>query len=90
MKAIRTIVVVSIGVIAALYWAVMPPRDQPQVGPPRSGSKKLQSPGGSRVEGKLCMCAPGSAWNGSECATASYDPNQPDRRHVTTVDLRRR
>ena len=90
MKSIRTIVVVSIGLIAALFWAVMSPRHEPEVGPPLSVSKELQCPGGSRVEGKLCMCPPGSAWDGGSCATASYDPNQPDNRHVTTVDLRRK
>ena len=90
MNAIRTIVVVSVGLIGVLYWAVMPPRLKIEPAPSLSVSKTLQCPAGSRIEGKLCMCEPGSAWNGSECATASYDPNQPDNRHVTTVDLRRR
>ena len=90
MNTLRTIVVVSTGLIVALWWAVMPPRDQLRTGAPLSSTKELQCPGGARVEGKLCMCLPGSAWNGSACAAATYDPTQPDQRHVTTVDLRHR
>ncbi len=90
MKTFRTIVVVSVGLIVALWWAVMPPSKELEVGPPLSVTRELQCPANSRIEGKLCMCAPGSAWNGSACATAAYDPTQPDSRHVTTVDLRRR
>ena len=88
MNTFRTIAVISTGLIVALWWAVMPPRNDVQTGPPLVVSKELQCPAGARVEGKLCMCLPGSAWNGSACAAASYDPTQPDSRHVTTVDLR--
>jgi hypothetical protein len=89
MNTLRTIVVVSVGLIVALWWAVLRPRKELEIRPPVAVSQQQQCPAGARLEGKLCMCAQGSAWTGSACATEAYDPNQPDRRHVTTVDLRR-
>jgi hypothetical protein len=87
MKTLRTIVVVSIGLIVALGWAVMPPRDKPVIGLPLDISRQAQCPAGSQLEGKLCMCPKGSNWTGSACAPGAEGP---DTRHVTTVDLRRR
>ncbi len=85
MKTFRTIVVVSVGLIAALLWAVMPPQDKPVIGLPLEVSAQRQCPAGSELEGKLCMCPKGSIWNGSGCAAGAEGP---DTRHVTTVDLR--
>jgi hypothetical protein len=87
MKTFRTIVVVSIGLIVALWWAVMPPRDKLVIGLPLDVSKQLQCPAGTELEGKLCMCPKGSNWIGSACVPG---PEGPDTRHVTTVDLRHR
>ena len=87
MKTVRTMVVVSIGLIVALGWAVMPPEDKPVIGLPLDVSKQLQCPSGSELAGKLCMCPRGSNWTGSACAPGTEGP---DTRHVTTVDLRYR
>jgi opacity protein-like surface antigen len=85
-----TIIVISAGLLAALWWAVMPARvAQPTTAPVASSSAK-QCPPGSKVEGKLCVCAAGSRWTGSECTVSTDDLRQSDTRHVTTVDLRRR
>ncbi|WP_426104017.1 hypothetical protein [Massilia sp. TSP1-1-2] len=87
MKTLRTIVIVSIGLIVALGWAVMPPRDLPVIGLPLEVSKQLQCPPGTALEGKLCMCPKGSNWTNGTCALG---PEGPETRHVTTVDLRQR
>ncbi len=87
MNTLRTMVVVSIGVIVALGWAVMPPQDKPVIALPLEASRQLQCPAGSELEGKLCMCPKGSSWNGKACGPGAEGP---DTRHVTTVDLRQR
>ena len=87
MKSFRTIIAVSLALIMALWWAVMPPRDRPEIGPPLDVSRQQQCPIGTQLEGKLCMCPKGSNWTGSACAAG---PEGPDTRHVTTVDLRYR
>ncbi len=88
MKPIHTAAIVSAGLIVALWWSVMPPRSEPRRAAPPSESRQLQCPGGSKLEGKLCVCPAASSWTGSECAPAA-DRAGDALRHVTTVDLRR-
>jgi hypothetical protein len=87
MKTLRTIVVVSTAVLAALWWAVMPPEDKLVIAAPVAVTQALQCPAGSRVEQKECVCPAGQMWDGSACA---FVGPLPDTRHVTTVDLRHR
>lgn len=87
MKTLRIIAVMSIGLIVALWWAVLPPRDLPVIKAPLEVSKQRQCPPGSELDGKLCKCPNGSNWTGSACAP---EAEGPDTRHVTTVDLRHR
>lgn len=87
MNTRRTIVLVSLGLIVALGWAVMPPRDLPVIALPLNISTQLQCPPGSGLDGTMCSCPRGSSWTGSACASG---PEGPDTRHVTTVDLRQR
>lgn len=90
MKTLRTIVVVSIFLAAALWWATTALRDEPVIIPAPSVAAQLQCPAGSYPNGKVCACEPGSDWTGSQCITSQPEAPQPDTRHVTTVDLRRR
>lgn len=83
----RTIVIVSLGLLAALAWAVMAPRELPVIALPVEVSQQRQCPPGSQPQGELCSCARGSSWTGRACKA---DPEGPDTRHVTTVDLRHR
>ena len=86
MKSVRTIVVVSVALIVALGWAVMPPQDKIVIALPLAASKQVQCPAGTERDGKLCLCPKGSIWTGSSCAAGAEGPNT---QHVTTVDLRR-
>ena len=102
MNTLRTIVVVSTCLIASLWWAVSVTGEKPAIMPAPSLTQELQCPPGSRIADKVCACAPGSEWSGSQCtAKPLHSPQlpqplqgphmpQPDTRHVTTVDLRRR
>lgn len=74
MNSMRTAVAVAIGLIVALWWAVMPPRQVPQQGGPIGASRQLQCPEGSRLEGKLCVCPDNSAWNGVICEPGARKP----------------
>jgi hypothetical protein len=65
MKTLRTIVVVSVGLIVALWWAVLPPRFEPRP-LPRIDAQQ-QCPAGARLEGKQCVCPSGTRWTGSAC-----------------------
>jgi hypothetical protein len=67
MLTMRTAIVVAIGLIMALWWAVMPPRFTPAQAGPVGAARQLQCPEGSRLEGKLCVCPDNSAWNGVVC-----------------------
>ena len=90
MNMLPTIIVISAGLLAALWWSIMPARIEPNTKLPIAAASAKQCPPGSKVEVKLCVCAAGSKWTGSECAVSTDDLQQPDTRHVTTVDLRRR
>jgi hypothetical protein len=68
MKAIHTAIVVSVGLIVALWWAVLPPRFEPRPLPSVDAHKQQQCPAGSRLEGKLCTCPAGSTWTGAACS----------------------
>lgn len=68
MNTLRTAVVVSVGLIVALWWAVMPPRYDPKPLPTIESQKQQQCPAGSELKGKLCVCPSGTAWTGSACA----------------------
>ena len=90
MNSIRTAVVVSAGLIVALWWSVMPPRSEPRSAAPVAQSRQQQCPGGSKLDGKLCVCPAASSWTGTQCAPSATDRGADARRHVTTVDLRQR
>lgn len=68
MKAIRTAVVVAVGLIVALWWAVLPPRFEPRPLPSLAEQKAQQCPPGSQLEGKQCVCPAGTIWRGSACS----------------------
>lgn len=87
MNTYRTIVVVALGLVAALMWAVMAPRSAPVVATPVAVAKRMQCPPGSDLVGKLCMCPKGSRVVDGKCGPGAP---QRDTRHVTTVDLRGR
>ncbi len=76
INAIRTAVVVSIGLIVALWWAVLPPRFAPAPLPPIETQKQQQCPVGSRLEGKVCVCPAGTSWTGSACTQFSAQAGQ--------------
>ena len=67
MKSLRVAVAVSVALIVALWWAVMPPAFRPDKTVPLETSRQLQCPEGSQLEGKLCTCPQGSSWNGAVC-----------------------
>lgn len=90
MKTLRTIVVVSTVLVAALWGASTALRDDLVIVPAPSVAAQLQCPAGSYPNGKVCACEPGSEWTGSQCVASAPEPPQPDTRHVTTVDLRKR
>ncbi len=71
MTMIRTAGVVAVGVIIALWWAVMPPRHVPETRGPVASGKQLQCPEGSVLEGKLCVCPKGTSWTGAVCESAA-------------------
>lgn len=67
MKSLHLAVLAFVGIAAALWWAVMPPRFAPPQGGPLAEQRRAQCPPGSRLQGKLCTCAQGSQWTGSAC-----------------------
>lgn len=68
MNTFRTVAIVALALIAVLWWAMMPPRHDPDMIP-----------------------APQASTPAIPAAPPSAPPEpQPDTRHVTTVDLRRR
>jgi hypothetical protein len=67
MNAIRTAAAVSVGLIVALWWAVMPPRDETKAAPGIASTKQQQCPKGSLLRGKYCVCPPGKSLNGGAC-----------------------
>ena len=67
MNSLRAAVVVSVGLIVALWWAVLPPRFEPRPLPRIETQKQQQCPVGSHLEGKLCVCPAGTSWTGSAC-----------------------
>ena len=68
MKSMRLAVVSFVGLVVALWWAVMPPRFAPQESEPVAHSRHAQCPANSTLDGKLCVCAEGTRWNGASCA----------------------
>jgi hypothetical protein len=68
MKSMRLAVIAFVGIVVALWWAVMPPRLTPPQGGRIAEQKRLQCPANSALEGKLCVCATGTRWNGASCA----------------------
>lgn len=76
--------------MASLWWGVAVLREDPVIVPAPSVTQALQCPAGTQLDGEVCTCAPGSEWTGRQCAAKTVTVQQPDTRHVTTVDLRRR
>lgn len=70
MKSLRAAIVVSIGLLCALWWAVMPPVFKAEQGVSLESARQLQCPAGSGLEGKLCSCPTGSNWTGAVCTPA--------------------
>ena len=71
MKSMRIAAAAFVGIVIALWWAVMPPRFAPPQGGPIAEQKRLQCPANSQLNGKLCVCAEGSRWTGSACERES-------------------
>lgn len=71
MNSIRTAVIVAVGLIMVLWWAVMPPSYEPAPLPRIETQKQQQCPVGSRLEGKLCVCPAGTSWTGKACTQFS-------------------
>ncbi|MES2317824.1 MAG: hypothetical protein V4631_10055 [Pseudomonadota bacterium] len=67
MKSMRIAIVAFVGIVIALWWAVMPPRFAPQEGGRLADQKRMQCPANSHLDGKLCVCAAGSSWTGAAC-----------------------
>ena len=65
MKSIRTAIIVSVGLIVALWWAVLPPRFAPR--PLPRLDPQQQCTGGSILDGKQCVCPAGTAWKDARC-----------------------
>ncbi len=86
MNGLRT-VVVALGLVAVLIWAVMATQSAPAPAPPLAVAKRVQCPPGSDLLGKLCVCPKGSSVVDGKCGPGAP---QRDTRHVTTVDLRGR
>lgn len=76
VNVIRTVVVVSIGLIVSLWWAVLPPRFEPAPLPRIETQKQQQCPAGSNLEGKVCVCPAGTSWTGSACTQFSAQAAQ--------------
>lgn len=74
MKTLHTALLVSAGLVGALWWAVMPPRFKPKEGGPIAASRQLQCPEGSSLAGKECSCPAGSGWNGVICERGLVRP----------------
>jgi len=68
MKTLRAVIIIVIGFIAALWWAVKPPRFEPEQSGPVRQAGEPQCPADSRLDGKLCVCEEGRRWNGAVCA----------------------
>ncbi len=87
MNPFRLIVVVALGLVAVLVWAVMTAPPAPAVAPTVAVARPIHCPPGSDLIGKLCMCPKGSRVVDGTCGPGAP---QRDSRHVTTVDLRGR
>jgi hypothetical protein len=74
MKSIHLAVVAFVGIVFALWWAVMPPRFAPEEGGRLADQKRAQCPANSRLDGKLCVCARGSRWTGAACEAQTSQP----------------
>lgn len=70
MKSIHTAIVISVGLIVALWWAVLPPRFEPRPLPRVDASQQRQCPPGASLDGKQCVCPPGTALKGAACVRA--------------------
>ena len=71
MKSLHLAVAAFVGIVIALWWAVMPPRFAPPQGGPIAEQRRMQCPPGAVLRGKLCTCPQGSQWTGSACASRS-------------------
>ncbi len=67
MKSVSTIAAFGAGLLIALWWAVSPPFPMPPQAPAVARTAQAQCPANSRLEGKLCTCAPGTSWSGAAC-----------------------
>jgi hypothetical protein len=68
MKSLRAVIVIVIGFVAVLWWAVKPPLFEPELSGPVRQTGEPQCPAHSRLDGKLCVCEQGRRWNGAVCA----------------------
>ena len=67
MTSMRTAVLIAIGLIIALGWAVMPPQPAPRTALPLALQKNGQCPPGATLHEKLCVCPGGTHWSGAAC-----------------------
>lgn len=67
MINLRSAVLIAIGLVMALAWAVMPPQSRPETGQPIAVQQQGQCPAGTTLDGKLCVCPEGTEWSGAAC-----------------------
>jgi len=67
MKTIHLAIATLVGIVLALWWAVMPPRFAPPQGGSVAEQRLLQCPANSYLKGKLCVCGAGTRWTGAAC-----------------------
>ena len=77
MNSRRIAVAAFVGIVIALWWAVMPPHCAPPQGGPIAEQRRLQGPANSQLNGKQCVCAEGSRWNPKK--DLSFIPLRPER-----------
>lgn len=70
MKTLSAALALSAGLIAALWWSVQPPALAPQQAGPLREQRQAQCPENSVLNGKQCVCAAGTAWDGANCSRA--------------------
>ncbi len=79
-KTIHAAAVISVGLLLALWWSIMPPRHAPVQGGSILQQRQAQCPANSRLEGKLCVCPKGTSWTGEQCVQVwSSAPNGTDK-----------
>ncbi|GEM_PF-2278913 len=67
MRSVSAAIAIAAGLLLALWSSIAPPRYAPSQGASVGQQRQAQCPANSRLEGKLCSCAPGTSWSGTAC-----------------------